>query len=146
MELLHQRLCHLSEENIRKAVEQTKAWQIKKGSTIGVCVALFSFVPNPENKRAERDVAHPDNTHYVSTLSDGTLALDVGFHICGKSYKTLVTLGQGVNADIYMENSSIAKVQCSFEVDLDTGVVMFCDRSFAKSSQVFGENATPFRV
>jgi hypothetical protein len=106
---------------------------------------LFSLVPDPpENERAKDVIAHPDNSHLVSTLPNGTLALDVGFHIRGKSSKTLATLGRGVDADIFVEGSSIAKVQCSFEIDLDTGVVMFYDRSHGCTSQVFGENAMPF--
>jgi len=100
--------------------------------------------PKPGNERAERVVSHPDNSHHVSTLSDGTLALDVGFHIRGKSSTTLATLGRGVEADIYVEGSSIAKIQCSFEIDLDTGVIMFYDRSHGCTTQVSGENATPF--
>jgi hypothetical protein len=111
---------------------------------IVLILALFSLRPVRGNERAERVVSHQDNSHYVSTLSDGALALDDGFHIRVKSSKTLATLGRGVEADIYVEGSSIAKVQCSFEIDLDTGVIMLYDRSFAKSSQVFGENATPF--
>jgi hypothetical protein len=107
-------------------------------------LALFSLVADPENERAERVISHPDNIRHVSTLSDGVEALDVGFHIRGKSSTTLATLGRGVEADIYVEGSSIAKIQCSFEIDLDTGVVMLYDRSFAQSTQVFGENATPF--
>jgi hypothetical protein len=107
-------------------------------------LALFSLAPVSGNERAERIVSHQDNSHLVSTLTNGTLALDVGFHIHGKSSKTLVTLGRGVDADIYVEGSSIAKIQCSFEIDSDTGVVMLYDRSFARSTQVFGENAMPF--
>ncbi|KAI4119822.1 MAG: hypothetical protein LQ338_007227, partial [Usnochroma carphineum] len=105
-------------------------------------LALFSLLPI--NERAKNAISHPDNRHLVSTLSDGELALDVGFHIRGKSTNTLATLGRGIDADIYVEGSSIAKIQCSFEMDLDTGVVMFCDRSFFKSTQVFGKNAMPF--
>jgi hypothetical protein len=107
-------------------------------------LALFSLVPEPGNERAKRAVAHPDNIHLVSTFSNGVQALDVGFHIRGKSSTTLATLGRGVEADIYVEGSSIAKVQCSFEIDLDTGVVMFYDRSHGCTTQVSGENATPF--
>jgi len=107
-------------------------------------LALFSLFPYDGNERAKRLVPHPNNNHNVSTLSDGTLALDVGFHLRGKSSKTLATLGRGVDADIYVEGSGISRVQCSFEIDLDTGVVMLYDRSFANSTQVFGENATPF--
>jgi hypothetical protein len=107
-------------------------------------LALFSLVPFEGNERAERIVAHSNNDHNVSTLPNGTLALDVGFHLHGKSSKTLATLGRGVDADIYVEGSGIARVQCSFEIDLDTGVVMLYDRSIAQSTQVSGENATPF--
>ena len=107
-------------------------------------LALFSLVPDDENKRAKDVVSHPNNSNLVSTLSNGKLALDVGFHIHGKSSKTLATLGRGINTDIYVEGSSIAKIQCSFEIDLDTGVVMLYNRSFANSTQVSGENAKPF--
>jgi hypothetical protein len=105
---------------------------------------LFSLVPEPGNERAERVVSHPDNIRHVSTLSDGVEALDVGFQIRGKSSTTLATLGRGVEADIYIEGSSIAKVQCSFEIDLDTGVVMFYNRSHSCTTQVSSENAMPF--
>jgi len=107
-------------------------------------LAPFSLRPKPEYERAKRVVAHPDNSHLVSiSPKNGVLALDVGFHIRGKSSKSLATLGRGPDADIYVEGFSIAKIQCSFEIDLDTGVVMFCDRLFAKSTQGFGENAMP---
>jgi len=72
-------------------------------------LALFSLLPVRGNERAERVVSHPDNSHHVSTLSDGALALDVGFRIRGKSSKTLATLERGVEADIYVEGFSIAK-------------------------------------
>jgi hypothetical protein len=72
-------------------------------------LALFYLRPVRRNKRAERVVSHPDNSHYVSTLSNSTLARNVGFHIHGKSSKTLATLGRGVNSNIYVEGSSIAR-------------------------------------
>lgn len=109
-------------------------------------LALFSLVPVTVsgNERAKRVIAHPDNIRHASTLPDGSEALDVGFHIRGKSSTTLATLGRGIEADIYVEGSSIAKIQCSFEIDLDTNVVMFYDRSHSCTTQVSGENATPF--
>jgi hypothetical protein len=73
-------------------------------------LALFSLVPVCGNERAKRAVAHPDNIHYVLTLSNGREALNVGFHIRGKSSTTLTTLGRSVKADIYVEGSSIVKV------------------------------------
>ena len=107
-------------------------------------LALFSLVPVRGNERAKRAAAHPDNIRHVSTLPDGVEALDVGFHIRGKSSTTLATLGRGVEADIYVEGSSIAKVQCSFEIDLDTSAVMFFDRLHSCTTQVSSENATLF--
>jgi hypothetical protein len=104
-------------------------------------LALFSL--KPRNPRAQDVVAHPCNSHLVSTLDDGTLALDIGFYIRSKSCNTLATLGRG-ETDIFVEGSSIAKVQCSFEIDLDTNVVMLYDRLHGQTTQVFGENATPF--
>jgi len=102
-------------------------------------LALFSL--QPINDRAKDVVTHTENSSFVSTLDDGTLALDIG-HIRSKSYKTtLATLGR--DGDIFVEGCSIAKIQCSFEI-LDTNVVMFYDRSHGQTTQVFGEHPTPF--
>jgi hypothetical protein len=73
-------------------------------------LALFSLVPVRGNERATRSVAYPDNIRYISILSDSVEALDVGFHIHCKSSTTLVILGRGIEADIYVEGSSIVKV------------------------------------
>jgi hypothetical protein len=107
-------------------------------------LALFSLYPFEENKRAECLISYPNNNHNVSTLFDGTLALDIGFHLRGNSSKTLAIIGRGFDIDIYVEGSGIARFQCSFEIDLDTGAVMLYDGSFANSTQVFGGNAMPF--
>lgn len=104
-------------------------------------LALFSLVPL--NERAEAVLTHRSNEHLVSRLKDGTLALDIG-HVrpLSGNNATLATLGR--NGDVIVEGSSIAKLQCSFEIDLDTRVVMFYDRSHSQTSQVSGDNATPF--
>ncbi|KAH8727584.1 kinase-like domain-containing protein [Phaeosphaeriaceae sp. PMI808] len=104
-------------------------------------LALFSL--KPINGRAHDVLAHPCNIHLVSTLSDGAPILDIGFNIRSKSCDTLATLGRG-DTDIFVEGSSIAKVQCSFEIDLDSGVIMLYDRSNNLTTQVFGDNARPF--
>ncbi|KAJ9155641.1 Serine/threonine-protein kinase 33 [Pleurostoma richardsiae] len=104
-------------------------------------LALFSLLPL--NERAEAVLAHQSNGHLVSRLEDGKLALDIG-HVRPMSggNATLATLGR--NGDVFVEGSSIAKIQCSFEIDLNTKVVMFYDRSHGQTSQVFGKNASPF--
>ncbi|EXJ96341.1 hypothetical protein A1O1_01467 [Capronia coronata CBS 617.96] len=104
-------------------------------------LALFSL--EPVNDRAREVIAHPINQDFVSVLKNGSLALDIG-HIRSKSGPTtLTTLGCG-DADIFVPNGSISKIQCSFELDLDNKVVMLYDRSHSQSTQVSGENATPF--
>jgi hypothetical protein len=105
-------------------------------------LALFSLVAL--NERAEEVVAHPCNRHLVSTLEDESLALDVG-HVRSASGDddTLATLGRC--GDILVDGVSIFKIQCSFEIDRDTGIVMFYDRSHGQTSQVLGENAVQFQ-
>jgi hypothetical protein len=110
---------------------------------------LFSLIPYAENEPAKRAIAHPANIRHVSTLPNGVEGLDVGFHIRGKPSKTLATIGRGTEADIRVEDiraegSTISTIQCSFEIDFETGVVMLYDRSHARRTQVSGENATPF--
>ena len=94
------------------------------------------MLPERENQRVRNFIFHPDNSHHVSTLSNGVLVLDVGFHIRGKSSTTLAILERGVEAHNCVEGSSIANIQCSFELNLDTGIIMLYDRSFANSTQV----------
>jgi hypothetical protein len=110
-------------------------------------LALFSLQADSQSERAKYAVAHPSNAHLTSRLDDGTLALDIG-HVYSLSgaRNTLTVLGRDGGSDIVMEGSSIAKSQCSFEIDPFTGIVMFCDRSFGQTSQVYGENATPFEI
>ncbi|KAK5080222.1 hypothetical protein LTR05_008735 [Lithohypha guttulata] len=105
--------------------------------------ALALFCLAPLNKRAEEVLAHPLNEPFVSVLENGSLALAIG-HIRSKAgTSTLATLGRG-NADVFVPGSSISKIQCSFELDLDTKVVMLYDRSHGQTTQVSGVHSTPF--
>lgn len=104
-------------------------------------LALFSLAA--KNVRAKDVIAHPCNKHLVSTMKDGKLALDIGPHIRSKSCNTLATLGRN-DTDITVNGSCIARVQCSFEIDPDTRVVMLFDRSNGQSTQVFGNKVIPF--
>lgn len=104
-------------------------------------LALFSLIA--KNPRAEKVVLHVENKHLLLTLPGGTLALDIGFHTISRSC-TLATLGRGFGTDVYIEGTAIATVQCSFEIDFNTGVVMLCDRSWEQRTQVSGPNCYPF--
>lgn len=102
---------------------------------------LFSL--KPCSSRAKLVVAHPSNSHLVTELNDGTLTIKVGFNIRSQSYGTLITLSRG-DTDIFVECSSISRVQCSFEIDLETNVIILYDRSQSQTTQVFGGNAILF--
>ena len=104
---------------------------------------LAYFALQPDNHRTQSVLNHPDNSAFVSTLSDGTPVLDIG-HVRSKSgSSTLATLGRG-DTDIFVEGLSIAKIQCSFEIIPVTNVIMLYDRSHGQTTQVFGDNSTPF--
>ena len=83
--------------------------------------ALFPLVW--KNDRAKEVVDHESNSHLVSLIDDKS-GLDFG-HFQSRSgcSSTLATLGGGGDAD---------------------GIVLFYDESKSWSSQVSGENATPF--
>ncbi|KAK2785918.1 hypothetical protein FQN52_008185 [Onygenales sp. PD_12] len=103
-------------------------------------LALFSLLPL--NERANAVVADPSNAHLVSKLKDESV-LDIGLHIRSKSPNTLATLGRG-DVDVYVAGSTLAKIQCSFEIDQGTNTVMLYDRSHSQTTQVFGDDAIPF--
>ncbi|KND88693.1 hypothetical protein TOPH_06734, partial [Tolypocladium ophioglossoides CBS 100239] len=97
----------------------------------------------PFNNRAKSVLAHPSNEHLLAWLNR-RLVLSIGHirPISGDS-TTLATLGR--NGDVIVEGYTIAKIQCSFEIDLDTKVVMFCDRSHNQTSQVLVRRGAPRR-
>ncbi|KAF4624207.1 hypothetical protein G7Y89_g13966 [Cudoniella acicularis] len=106
-------------------------------------LALLSLLPL--NERAESVVSHPNNDHNVFTLNTGARVLDVGFHLSGKSPPTtLATLKRGVETDIFVEGTSISKLQCSFTIDFDTGIIMFHDHSKHRTNQVRGKYVMGF--
>lgn len=106
--------------------------------------ALFSLVPT--NSKA-RDVVNDENNDHLVSLSwqKKVRSFDIGFHINSQhSTNTLVTLGRN-DCDISLKPVSISKFQCSFEIDdLNTGIVMFYDRSYGHSTQISGEDVYSF--
>ncbi|KAG5289215.1 CAMK family protein kinase [Histoplasma ohiense] len=106
-------------------------------------LALFSLIPR--NERAEAVVADPLNAHLVSLFKNKPV-LDIGLNVRSKSCNTLATLGRG-DVDVYVAGSSISKIQCSFERDPKTNVVMLFDRSHSQTTRVFGgddDESMPF--
>ena len=106
--------------------------------------ALFSLIP--ANPKTEDVVDAENNDHLVSSSWEGNVrSFDIGFHINSQhSTNTLVTLGRD-NCDISLKPRSISKFQCSFEIDdLDTGSVMFYDRSHGHSTRISGADNHSF--
>ena len=106
--------------------------------------ALFSLIPL--NQKADEAVQDANNSHLVSISSKSNVpSFDIGFHINSQSsFNTLTTLGRD-NCDIYLRSNSIARTHCSFEIDdLNTGIVMFYDRSHKHNTQISGEEGRPF--
>lgn len=102
--------------------------------------AFFSLQPLKD--KACRVVMDRDNRRHVSTLPDGTLVLDVGrVRSDAKDDVTLATIAR--NGDIHVDEGTISRNQCAFELVRETGVIMFYDRSHAKSSQVFDDPMNP---
>lgn len=105
---------------------------------------LFLLIPG--NQEARDVVANSANSHLLTVARTGQLALGVGLHIQSRSRNTLATLGRGSDVDIVLESSSIARIQCSFELcDLNPDLIMLFDRSHGHTTQVFGDKAIPFR-
>ncbi|KAK4171055.1 hypothetical protein QBC36DRAFT_391346 [Triangularia setosa] len=89
-------------------------------------------------------VTHSCNGHLASVLNNGTLAPNIDFHIRSQPYGTLATLRHR-ETNIFVEGSSIAKLQCFFEIDLGTSMVMLYDRSHGQTGQLFGDHAIAFQ-
>ncbi|KAI0439398.1 kinase-like domain-containing protein [Xylaria telfairii] len=104
--------------------------------------ALFALLPLSD--RAHEVLRSPRNKRFLSKLGNGTPVLDIG-HVRSKSANssTLVTLGR--DGDIVLEGGNISKTHCSFEIDPDTHVVMFYDRSHSQTCQVYGQPSYPFQ-
>lgn len=99
--------------------------------------SLFSLVPI--TPKPIDVVRHPHNRHLAYRLNDDTLALDIGLHIHSKSRSPsiLATLGRDDAADIFLDGPSMSRIQCSFEINLDSKVIMIVDRSRALTTQVY---------
>lgn len=99
--------------------------------------SLFTLVP--ANPKADDVVNHPHNRHLAYRLDEATVALEIGFHIRSKSCSPsiLATMGRGDAADIFIDGSSMLRIQCSFEINLNSNVVMLIDKSSAQTTQVY---------
>ena len=106
--------------------------------------ALFSLIP--KNDKAKTVVKDEDNDHLVSySLKKNVESFDIGFHINSQSStNTLATLGRD-DCDISFRPPSVARTQCSFEIDdLNSGIVMFYDRSHKHNTRVSGKHSKTF--
>ncbi|KAK2749615.1 hypothetical protein FQN57_005837 [Myotisia sp. PD_48] len=107
---------------------------------------IFSLVPL--NAKAEAVLNHPNNREFVSAVphpdeaGETTLGLGVGFHIGSQSGHTLATIGRTGNIEV--DDETISRTQCSFEMHETSKAIMLYDRSSFQSTQVFGKCVIPF--
>ena len=110
----------------------------------GPCLqTLFLLVP--KNPKAHHVILHENNSHLRTVSKNNTPSIDVGYHINSPySISTLATLGRN-DCDITLRPTSISRLHCSFEIDdVDSGIVMFYDRSHKNNTRVSGEIGVPF--
>ncbi|KAI1734089.1 kinase-like domain-containing protein [Xylaria scruposa] len=96
-------------------------------------LALFSLVPM--NDRAFEVLDSPHNKRFVREVN-GKRVLEIG-HIRSISENASTLAIMGRDGDIILAGKNISKKQCSFEINQDTNVVMFYDRSFRNTCQVY---------
>lgn len=103
---------------------------------------LFFLIPDSES--AYQVVNDPNNRHLVSFSRDGKKGLGIG-HIQSTSRDPDVLATLGRDGDVTVSGiNMIAREHCQFVLNRGTGAILFHDMSKAESSQVFGENSTPF--
>lgn len=101
---------------------------------------MFSLYPL--NERSIAAIDDPVNEPFVSIIF-GKRVYDIGHFKSKSSVTTLATLGRG-DTDIFLDGPAVSKIQCSFEINPETGLVMFYDRSHGCTSQVHGDISFPF--
>lgn len=115
-------------------------------------LALFTLIAR--NHEAKNVILAPENAHLISVVKDKENfrhpGLDVGFNFRSKwqsaTTTTLATIGRGHGADIYISNTHISKIQCYFDFNPDTGIVMIHDvsNSMGPTMKFIGQNAKSF--
>ena len=109
--------------------------------------AILSLVPL--NDRAKNTVVHPLNSKYRYLARTGRyfdediqcLALGQFFSGDVNPLTTIATMGY--NGDIKVYGNDIAELHCSFDMNIDTGVVLIHDRSGGHVTTCSDENAHP---
>ncbi|KAL1614355.1 hypothetical protein SLS56_012122 [Neofusicoccum ribis] len=122
-----------------------------KNSPVDLLFALF-----PLNEHARELVQYEPNSHLVSVVDISSPAgksygygLNIEAQILPKSPRTLITIGR--DADILVPiptdapDACISRVQCSFEIQEETGEILLQDRSSFHNTQFHGDDAFPFQ-
>lgn len=101
------------------------------------------FYLTPISKQAQDVLKDPENA-FLLDRSGPTTRFAIGhFESKAGNRTTLVTIGR--LGDIVLRGTGYSRQQCSFQIDLDTHVIMFYDDSRAGTSSVIGPDSMPFR-
>lgn len=95
------------------------------------------------NSKGTAVVTDSNNRHFLSE-SNGDPVLEIRYDHQSKSPDTLLTIGR--LGDVRVDNRLISRIQCSFEIDQKTGIIMLYDRSTSGSTQVHSEGSNCMKM
>ncbi|CAH0020052.1 unnamed protein product [Clonostachys rhizophaga] len=101
------------------------------------------FHLEPVNRRTERLFKDAENSPLQAIDDYGTVVLEIGHVMSVWGSKTLACIGRH-RLDVCLYDPSISVFQCFFEINRNTGVIMFNDISARSTSRFIGSNATDF--
>ncbi|KAG5977504.1 hypothetical protein E4U55_006747 [Claviceps digitariae] len=84
-------------------------------------------------------IRRPKNTHLLFQLRDGRLALRINFGTLHYTGISVATMGRSKDATVYVGRAGTSKIQCCFELDHETNMIMFYDRSSTETTTISGE-------
>lgn len=91
------------------------------------------------------EVVNDPNNQYLASTADGHVVLAIGYNMRSPTNtNTLATMGR--DGDILVNDRLISRIQCSFEIEPKTGVVLLYDRSTSRSTQVYGDPSFKFEL
>lgn len=99
----------------------------------------------PQNEDAARVLHDPSNQRVISKSADGSLGLEIGYHVAKVTrYAVMTTLGR--NADLVVNDQQVSQVHLEFRTDLRVEGCMFLSARNTDSPDVIIYSLHPGRA